>query len=55
MQWYPIFLFKWNLILTKSIDEKTWSSSDKHDNKYGQNIKCAILKIDLFGCPINLV
>jgi uncharacterized protein (UPF0332 family) len=22
MQWYSIFLFKWNLILTKSIDEK---------------------------------
>jgi hypothetical protein len=39
MQWYPIFLFKWNLILTKSIDEKTWSSSDKNDDKYAQNLK----------------
>jgi hypothetical protein len=55
MQCYPIFLFKWNLILTKSIDEKKWSSSDENDDKYAQNKKCTMLKIDIFSCPINLV
>jgi hypothetical protein len=55
MQWYPIFLFKWNLILTKLIDEKTWSSSYKNDDKYAQNKKCTILKINIFGRPIKLV